>query len=416
MIRWHTAGESHGPALIAFIEGIPSGIEISVEYIQQELARRRLGYGRGARMSFEKDALRVLSGIRFGKTLGSPIAIEIANSEWPKWEKVMSPFPVAPEELAQSARAVPLTRPRPGHADLSGMLKYDQQDARPILERASARETAARVTVGAVVKQFLQQVADIRVFSHILSIGPSKECEAPLPHSSDLPKIDKSPVRASTPEREKAIIAEIEAAKNSGDTLGGVFEVIAENVPIGLGTYVDYEYKLDARLASALMSINAIKGVEIGDGFVTARRRGSQAHDEIITENGINTRATNRAGGIEGGMSNGETIVTRAAMKPISTVPRPLRTVDVSTGEPAVAIHQRSDICAVPAAGVVGEAMVAIVLAQAISEKFGGDSVAEIQRNFQSYCDHISQRIGYISPSPIDRKKNPELREEQGNR
>lgn len=391
VLRWTTAGESHGPALIAMIEGMVAGVEVTSADIADQLARRRLGYGRGARMKFEADALTLLGGIRHGQTLGSPIAIEIGNTEWPKWEKVMSADPVDPAEL-EGARNAPLTRPRPGHADYSGMLKYGFDDARQVLERASARETAARVAAGTVARNLLSQVFGIEVLSHVISIGDSAPYDGPTPRAEDLTTIDASPVRAFGKDAETSMIEEIEAAKRDGDTLGGVVEIIATGVPIGLGSHISGDTRLDARLAGALMGIQAIKGVEVGDGFTTARRRGSAAHDEMLPGPDGILRSTNRAGGLEGGMTNGEDLRVRIAMKPISTVPRALATVDMTTGEPASAIHQRSDVCAVPAAGVVAEAMVALVVAQAALEKFGGDSVGETRANLDAYRAAIDAR------------------------
>lgn len=395
MLRWITAGESHGPALVAIVEGMVAGVEVTSSDIAEQLARRRLGYGRGARMKFEADELTLLGGIRHGKTQGGPVAIEIGNTEWPKWEKVMAADPVDPDELADMARNAPLTRPRPGHADYSGMLKYGFDDARPILERASARETASRVAAGTVARNFLRQVLGIEVLSHVISIGASDPYDGPAPQYSDLAAIDENPVRAYGAAAAESMIAEIEAAKRDGDTLGGVVEIIATDVPIGLGSHVSGETRLDARLAAALMGIQAIKGVEVGDGFETARRRGSEAHDEMVPGSDGVLRSTNRAGGLEGGMTNGEDLRVRIAMKPISTVPRALSTIDMSTGEPASAIHQRSDVCAVPAAGVVAEAMVALVVAQAALDKFGGDSVAETAGNLQRYLAAIAERPGH---------------------
>jgi chorismate synthase len=386
VLRWTTAGESHGRALVAVVEGMVAGVQVTSEEIGGQLARRRLGYGRGARMKFEQDQVTMLAGVRHGVTLGGPIAIEVGNTEWPKWETVMAPDPVDPVELEDSARNAPLTRPRPGHADYAGMLKYGFDDARPVLERASARETAARVAAGTVARAFLRQALGVEVLSHVVSIGASKPYDGPPPQASDLAAIDASPVRAFDKDAEARMIAEIEAAKADGDTLGGVVEVIAYGLPVGLGSYVQSDRRLDARLAGALMGIQAMKGVEIGDGFRTARRRGSAAHDEMLPGDPVK-RLTNRAGGIEGGMTNGEPVRARVAMKPISTVPRALRTVDVATGEAAQAIHQRSDVCAVPAAGVVAEAMVALVLADAALEKFGGDSLTETHRNVRSYLN-----------------------------
>ncbi|MCS3879244.1 chorismate synthase [Gordonia amarae] len=392
MLRWITAGESHGPALVAIVEGMVAGVEVTSSDIAEQLARRRLGYGRGARMKFEADKLTLLGGIRHGRTQGGPVAIEIGNSEWPKWEQVMAADPVDADELSGSARNAPLTRPRPGHADFAGMLKYGFDDARPVLERASARETAARVAAGTVARNFLRQVFGIEVLSHVISIGASDPYVGPAPRYSDLAAIDESPVRAFDSASADKMIAEIEAAKKDGDTLGGVVEIVATGVPIGLGSHVSGETRLDAKLAAALMGIQAIKGVEVGDGFETARRRGSQAHDEMVPGPDGVLRSTNRAGGLEGGMTNGEDVRVRIAMKPISTVPRALQTVDMTTGEPAVAIHQRSDVCAVPAAGVVAEAMVALVLAQVALDKFGGDSAAETADNLHAYVKRISAR------------------------
>ena len=392
VLRWITAGESHGPALVALVEGMVAGIEVTSSEIAEQLARRRLGYGRGARMKFEADKVTLIGGLRHGRTMGGPVAIEIGNTEWPKWETVMSPDPVDPGELEGSARNAPLTRPRPGHADYSGMLKYGFDDARPVLERASAREPAARVAAGTVARNFLRQVLGIEVLSHVISIGDSAPYVGPPPRYADLTAIDASPVRAFDADAERAMIDEIEAAKKDGDTLGGVVEIVATGVPVGLGSHVSGETRLDARLAAALMGIQAIKGVEVGDGFTTARRRGSQAHDEMVPGPDGVLRSTNRAGGLEGGMTNGEDVRVRIAMKPISTVPRALSTVDMSTGETASAIHQRSDVCAVPAAGVVAESMVALVIAQAALEKFGGDSATETAENAAGYLKHIHSR------------------------
>jgi chorismate synthase len=392
VLRWITAGESHGPALVAILEGMIAGVEVTSEEISAQLARRRLGYGRGARMKFEADKVTVIGGVRHGRTMGGPVAIEIANSEWPKWTTVMSADPVDEAELAELARNAPLTRPRPGHADYSGMLKYGFDDARPVLERASARETAARVAAGTVARAFLRQALGVEVVSHVVSIGTAANTTGVVPTGADLAAIDESPVRAFDADAEAAMIAEIEAAKKDGDTLGGVVEVVVTGLPIGLGSFTSGENRLDSRLAAALMGIQAIKGVEVGDGFETARRRGSQAHDEMRPSGDGVLRSTNRAGGLEGGMTNGEALRVRAAMKPISTVPRALATVDMSTGEEAVAIHQRSDVCAVPAAGVVAESMVALVVAQAALEKFGGDSLAETVGNLDGYMKRISGR------------------------
>ena len=388
-MRWLTAGESHGPALSAILEGLPAGVEVCTADIDAALARRRLGFGRGARMKFEQDEVTITGGIRHGFTQGGPVAISVANSEWPKWQDVMSADPVDQADLANVARNAPLTRPRPGHADLAGMQKYSLNDARPILERASARETAARVALGEVAKKFLQQVAGITILSHVVSIGSIETDSTEIPDFADLAEIDNDPVRCFSLTASAAMQAEIFAAQADGDTLGGVVEVVAHGVPVGLGSHVHWDRRLDSKLAAALMGIQAIKGVEIGDGFETARRRGSQAHDEIYSDSGSLRRQTGRSGGTEGGMSTGEAIRVRAAMKPISTVPRALATVDVETGEAATAISQRSDACAVPASGVVAEAMVALVLAEAVLEKFGGDHVSETARNIESFCAHL---------------------------
>ena len=390
-MRWLTAGESHGPSLVGIIEGLPAQIRITSDEIKADLARRRLGFGRGARQKFEADELRILGGVRHGLTQGGPIAIEVANSEWPKWEKIMSADPVAESELSELARNAPLTRPRPGHADLVGMQKYDFNDARPILERASARETAMRVALGSVARAFLKQVTGIEIFSHVVRIGSIATPEnSPLPRPSDLSRIDEDPVRCFDFESAKAMVAEIETAHKEGDTLGGVVEVLSYGVMPGLGSHVHWDRRLDSRLAGALMGIQAIKGVELGDGFLSAARRGSLAHDEIERDaSGKISRRTHRAGGTEGGMSTGEVLRVRAAMKPISTVPKALDTIDLSTGEAAKAINQRSDVCAVPAAGIVAEAMVALVLAEAVMEKFGGDSAGETKRNIDSYLANL---------------------------
>lgn len=392
MVRWLTAGESHGPALVAIVEGLPAGIEVNSTDIGDDLARRRLGVGRGARMKFERDEVSIVGGIRHGVSMGGPIAIEVANTEWPKWDVVMAPDPVSAEQLEGLARNAPLTRPRPGHADLVGMQKYGFDDARPILERASARETAARVALGAIAKAYLQQVCGAQVLSHIVQIGTATSDSQILPLPTDLDSVDASPVRCFDENAAKAMESEVNAAQKEGDTLGGVIEVLVYGLPPGLGSHVHWDRRLDARLAAALMGIQAIKGVEVGDGFDLAAARGSAAHDEIVIgEDGLE-RASGRSGGTEGGMSTGEVLRVRAAMKPISTVPRALRTVDVSTGEAASAINQRSDVCAVPAAGVVAEAMVALVLADAMQEKFGGDSVAETSRNVDGYLSNLSIR------------------------
>jgi chorismate synthase len=387
VLRWLTAGESHGPALSAIVEGIPAHVEITSKDIDFDLSRRRLGFGRGARQNFEADKITITGGIRLGLSQGGPIAIQIANSEWPKWEKVMSADPVPDEEIKDLARNAPLTRPRPGHADLVGMQKFNFSDARPILERASARETAARVALGAVARAFLKQSIGVEILSHVISIGQvSVDEDYELPTIKDKSRIDEDPVRCADKKASEAIIKEIEAAHRDGDTLGGVVEVLAYNLPPGLGSHTHWDKRLDARLAGAMMGIQAIKGIEIGDGFTTAKRRGSVAHDEIEKNKaGKIVRRTDRAGGTEGGMSNGEILRVKVAMKPISTVPKALDTIDVATGEAAKAINQRSDVCAVPAAGIVAEAMAALVLADAVLEKFGGDSVQETKRNFENY-------------------------------
>ncbi len=385
MLRWLTAGESHGRALVAICEGVPAGVEVTTTDIANALARRRAGYGRGARMKFEQDEVELTGGVRHGVTLGGPVAIRIGNTEWPKWETVMSADPVAADILAGQARNAPLTRPRPGHADLAGMQKYGHDDARAILERASARETAARVALGEVARRLLRQVLGAEVVSHVVALGAVSAPVECVPGPHDQHRIDADPVRCLDAAASAAMQAEVDAAHSDGDTLGGVVEVVAYGLPPGLGSHVHWDRRLDGRLAGALMSIQAIKGVEVGDGFTTAARRGSQAHDEIDGTDGRIRRTTNRAGGIEGGMSTGEPIRLRAAMKPISTVPRSLGTVDVRTGEPARAINQRSDVTAVPAAGVVAEAMAALVLADAVLEKFGGDSVTETARNAEAY-------------------------------
>ena len=391
MLRWLTAGESHGPALVGVLEGVPAGVEVTTADVDAALARRRLGYGRGSRMGFEQDAVRLLGGVRHGLTQGGPVAIEVGNTEWPKWETVMSADPVDPSLLKTTGRNAALTRPRPGHADLVGMQKYGFDEARPVLERASARETAARVALGVVAAALLAQAAGVRVLSHTVALGPvAVPDDAPLPAPDDVAALDADPLRCHHPETSAAMVAEVDACQQAGETLGGVVEVLAYGLPPGLGSHVHWDRRLDGRLAGALMGIQAIKGVEVGDGFETARRRGSAAHDEIETgSDGALRRRTGRAGGTEGGMSTGEVLRVRAAMKPIATVPRALATVDVATGEATTAHHQRSDVCAVPASGVVAEAMVALVLADALVEKFGGDSVAETGRNVASYLAAI---------------------------
>lgn len=392
MLRVLTAGESHGPELIAVMEGLPSGVPVEAPAIQADLQRRKLGYGRGSRMKFEQDELTISGGVRHGKSLGSPIALRIGNTEWPKWTEVMNP---APTELTEKSRGrgAPLTRPRPGHADLVGMQKYDFDEARPILERASARETAARVALGAVARAFLSELG-VRLVSHTLSIGPVQVPEgSPLPGPDDVEALDADPLRCFDPATSALMVAEVDAARKDGDTLGGIVEVLAYGLPPGVGSHVHWDRRLDGRLAQALMSIQAIKGVEVGDGFETTRRRGSAAHDELfVAADGI-TRASDRAGGTEGGMTTGTVLRVRAGMKPIATVPHALRTIDVVSGEAATAHHQRSDVCAVPAAGVVAEAMVAIELANSMLEKFGGDSIRETRRNLDAYLAAIPEAL-----------------------
>jgi chorismate synthase len=389
MLRWLTAGESHGPGLVAVLEGLPAHVQVTSADIVDALARRRLGYGRGARMKFEQDQVDIIGGMRHGESLGSPLAIRVGNTEWPKWEKVMSADPVDEAELEALARNAALTRPRPGHADLVGMQKYDFDEARPILERASARETAARVALGAVAMKFLQQAVGAEVVSHVVAIGQAQAPAGSVPLPGDVAALDADPVRCLDADASKQMQEAIDRAHGEGDTLGGVVEVVVHGLPPGLGSHVHWDRRLDARLAGALMGIQAIKGVEVGDGFALAAEPGSRAHDEIVrTEDGIR-RTSGRSGGTEGGMSTGEVLRVRAAMKPIATVPRALRTVDVATGEETVAHHQRSDVCAVPAAGIVAEAMVALVLADVVLEKFGGDSVGETRRNVDGYLSSM---------------------------
>ena len=387
-MRWLTAGESHGPELVAILEGLPAGVPVTTGDVQNALARRRLGFGRGARMKFELDEVSLSGGVRHGLTQGGPVAITIQNTEWPKWEKIMSSDPVNESEL-EGARAEALTRPRPGHADFTGMQKYGFLDARPVLERASARETAARVALGEVAARFLKSLG-IELVTHTVAIGPISNTELSLPKPSDVSALDEDPVRCFSSSVSAAMVAEIEDCHKAGDTLGGVVETLVYGLPPGIGSYVHWDRRLDSQLAGALMGIQAIKGVEVGDGFETTRRRGSLAHDEIEKDaSGVVHRTSGRAGGIEGGMSTGEILRVRTGMKPISTVPKALATIDVSTGEATKAHHQRSDVCAVPAAGIVAEAMVSLVIANAVLEKFGGDSVAETKRNMQSFLDSI---------------------------
>lgn len=392
MLRWLTAGESHGPELIAVLEGMPAGVPVSLDAVREDLARRKLGYGRGSRMKFEQDELHLSGGVVHGRTIGGPVAIRIGNTEWPKWSEVMSPEPVDLSERSRG-RGAPLTRPRPGHADLTGMQKYGFDEARPVLERASARETAARVALGAVARAFLAELG-IRLVSHTLSIGTvAVPAGSPLPRPDDVATLDADPLRCFDPETSARMVAEVDDTKKSGDTIGGVVEVLAYGLPPGLGSYVHWDRRLDSRLAGALMGIQAIKAVEVGDGFETTRRRGSAAHDELHLREGRIARDTDRAGGIEGGMSTGQVLRVRAGMKPIATVPNALPTIDVATGEEAKAHHQRSDVSAVPASGVVAEAMVALVLADAVTEKFGGDSVAETKRNLEAYVAAIPDTL-----------------------
>ncbi|GAA1951634.1 chorismate synthase [Agromyces allii] len=392
MLRWLTAGESHGPELVAILEGLPAGIPVSLDDIRADLARRKLGYGRGARMKFEQDELAISGGVRHGLSLGSPIAVRVGNTEWPKWQEVMSPEPIDPARLGRG-RGAALTRPRPGHADLVGMQKYDFDEARPVLERASARETAARVALGAIARSFLSELG-IELVAHTIAIGPVRVPEGrPLPLPADVDALDADPLRCFDAETSVLMVAEVDAAHKDGDTLGGVVEVLAYGVPPGLGSHVHWDRRLDSQLAAALMGIQAIKGVEVGDGFETTRRRGSAAHDELHLSDGRIVRSSDRAGGTEGGMSTGTVLRVRAGMKPIATIPHALPTVDIATGEAAAAHHQRSDVCAVPAAGVVAEAMVALTLANAVLEKFGGDSVGETRRNLESYLAAIPDAL-----------------------
>jgi len=404
MLRWLTSGESHGPELVAILEGLPAGVPISKAAIQADLQRRKLGYGRGARMKFEEDALEISAGIRFGLSMGSPVALRIGNTEWPRWVDVMSAEPVDLDSLPKG-RGAALTRPRPGHADLVGMQKYDFEESRNVLERASARETAARVALGAVARAFLGELG-IRLVAHTLSIGPVRvPAGSALPTADDVEALDADPLRCFDAATSAAMVAEVEKAHEAGDTLGGVVEVLVTGLPPGLGSYVHWDRRLDGRLAAALMSIQAIKGVEVGDGFETTTRPGSAAHDELVMGDDGITRLSDRAGGIEGGMSTGTLLRVRAGMKPIATVPHALRTVDVATGEAAGAHHQRSDVCAVPAAGVVAEAMVALVLANSVLEKFGGDSIGETKRNLASYLAAMPEALHTASASVPDPSK-----------
>ena len=391
MIRWLTAGESHGPELIGVIEGLPAGVPVLAEDIQDALARRRLGYGRGARMKFEQDEVTLSTGIRFGLTQGGPVALRIANTEWPKWETVMSAAPVDDAELT-GGRAAKLTRPRPGHADFTGMQKYGFDESRPVLERASARETATRVALGRIAQNFLKELG-IELVTHTVAIGPVSNSSEALPRPKDREALDADPLRCFDEKASEAMVAEIDDCHSSGDTLGGVVETLVYGMPPGIGSYVHWDRRLDAQLSAAVMGIQAMKSVEIGDGLETTKRRGSVAHDEITRDGGEVSRKTDRAGGIEGGMSNGEIVRVRAGMKPISTVPKALETIDTSSGEKATAHHQRSDVCAVPASGIVVEAMVALVIANAVMEKFGGDSVQETKRNLEGYLNAIPETL-----------------------
>jgi len=384
VLRYLTAGESHGPALTVIVEGLPAGLPITIDVVSDELARRRLGFGRGPRMRFERDDVEFLGGVRHGVTLGSPVSLVIHNTEWPKWQEEMSPAPGATEK--------PLHQPRPGHADLVGMQKYGFDDARNVLERASARETAARVAAGALAKTLLAELG-AAVISHVVQMGPARAPGEPRPTPADLPKVDDSPVRCFDSDAEAAMIAEVEAAAKAGDSLGGVVEVLGYGVPPGLGSHVHWDRKIDGLLAQALMSIQAMKGVEIGDGFEVAGRRGSEAHDEILWDADANeyTRGSTRAGGTEGGMTTGALLVARVAMKPLATLNKPvLKTVNVETKEETVSFKERTDVTAVPASGVVAETMVALVVAAEALRKFGGDSVNEFVRNHRAYLDSLS--------------------------
>ena len=395
MLRFTTAGESHGPALVSILEGVPAGLPLRAEDVDAELRRRQQGYGRGRRMQIERDAIELLSGVRAGETLGSPIAMLIRNRDWKNWEEIMDP---SRRESDPAPRKRVVTRPRPGHADLSGMLKYDRADGRDILERASARETTARVAAGAICRRLLSELG-ITIGSHVVHLG-GVDARRPDLLPDDLnAAADASPLRTLDREAEREMIARIDEAKRAGNTLGGICEVIVRGLPVGLGSHVSWDRKLDGRLAGALMSIHAVKGVEIGLGFESARRPGSEVHDEIDRASGLPKtgnvrRRTNRAGGLEGGITTGEPLVLRAAMKPIATLMRPLSTVDVASGEPAAAVAERSDVTAVPAMGVIAEAMTAFVLAEAILEKIGGDSLSELRRNHDGYVSHIAGRLG----------------------
>jgi chorismate synthase len=395
-LTFHTAGESHGPALIALVEGVPAGLPLLAAQVDHELARRQQGYGRGRRMVIETDRVEFLSGVRAGETLGSPVAMMIRNKDWANWEAIMDPAP-RPEDDAPEGRKRQVTRVRPGHADLTGVLKFDREDARDILERASARETTARVAAGAVARTLLAELG-VRIGSHLVHLGGVDAASASLPEDLNA-AADASPLRCLDPDAEREMIARIDAAKAEGNTLGGICEVVVTGLPVGLGAHVSWDRKLDGRLAAAICSIPAVKGVEMGMGFEAARRTGAEVHDEIdpapnSPRTGNVRRRTNRAGGLEGGMTTGEPLVLRVAMKPISTLMRPLQTVDVRTGQPAEAAAERSDVTAVPAMGVIAEAMAALVLADAALEKFGGDSVAEFRRNHDAYLARVAERLG----------------------
>ena len=397
MIKFVTAGESHGPALVSIVEGLPAGLPLLAEHVDKELARRQQGYGRGRRMQIEQDRVEFLSGLRAGETLGSPIAMLIRNRDWKNWEEIMDPAPRAGD--ATDGRKRQVTRVRPGHADLTGVLKYDREDARDILERASARETTARVAAGAVAKRLLAEFG-VNIGSHLVHLC-GIDAERPQEMPADINSVaDQSPLRTLDPMAEAQMIARIDAAKEDGNTLGGICEVVVDGLPVGLGSHVSWDRKLDGRLAGAMLSIPAVKGAEIGLGFETARRVGSDVHDEIALapnrpRTGNVRRKTNRAGGLEGGMTTGEPLVIRVAMKPISTLMRPLGTVDTKTAAPAEASVERSDVTAVPAMGVIAEAMAALVLANALVEKFGGDSLAEIRRNYDAYIAQIARRLSH---------------------
>jgi chorismate synthase len=395
MLRFTTAGESHGPALLSILEGVPAGLSLLAEHVNAELARRQHGYGRGRRMQIERDEVEFVGGVRAGETIGSPIAMLIRNRDWTTWREIMDP---APQDTDPELRRRAVRRPRPGHADLTGLLKYAREDARDILERASARETTARVAAAAVCRRLLAEF-DIRVGSHVVHLG-GVDARRPDPMPVDLgAAADASPLRTLDPDADREMIARIDAAKREGNTLGGICEVVCDGLPVGLGSHVSWDRKLDGRLAAAIMSIPAVKGVEIGLGFEAARRRGADVHDEIVPDvdterTGRVRRVTNRAGGLEGGMTTGEPLVVRVAMKPISTLMRPLGTVDLDSGGRAEAVAERSDVTAVPAMGVIAEAMVAFVVAQAFLEKFGGDSLAELRRNHESYVSDVAARMG----------------------